>query len=479
MRKIMSRLPATSALVLALAALPALADDERALTRASVSSAGAAGNGPSFNPELSLSGRFVLFNSVATNLVANDANGALADVFLRDRRRNLTTLVSVSSQGEQGNQASDATFLSLDGRYALFQSLASNLVAGDTNGFCDVFLRDLWRGRTTRISVGADGVQGNDCSFASGLSATGRFVLVNSWASNLVPGIPAGGSNLLTFDRASGRITVETVGPAGEPSNAAAPARVSGGITFDGRYVAFHTPASNLIAGDGNGAVQDVFRRDRRTGRTELVSVAANGGAADGASAFQDISEDGRLVLFASTAANLVAEATTPGSRHLYLRDMRARRTVRLDRALGGGEPNGVVGTVASMSLSKRYVFFNSIASDLVANDRNGFADSFVLDRFTGRTRLVSLSADGTQGNAHVFGQFGGIAPGGNVVSFVSAADNLVPGDVAGTIDVFVGPQAAPLPRAASATLRAATAGAKRWNAAAAMRSLGREAGGW
>jgi hypothetical protein len=447
MRHLTVSLLATTALLLA---APALAAGGGTTERVSVSSAGEPGNFFSVNPDLSFSGRYVLFESVATNLVPVDANGTGRDVFLRDRKRGTTTLVSVSSTGEQGNTSSDATFISYSGRYALFQSRASNLVANDMNAFCDVFLRDLKRGTTTRVSVGPGGAEGDECSFAAGLSGNGRFVAVNTYASNLAPGTGTPGdrrSNLLVYDRRTGAITVETVGTGGEPSDAPAntpTSRIPASVTSDGRYVAFHTVATNLVPGDDNG-LQDVFRRDRRTGRTELVSVALDGGPANAASTRRGMSEDGNLVVFTSAATDLVPEGGTPGRTHVYVRDMRAGTTKRVSVAVGGGEPDNNSGFVGPITANGRYVLFASAATDLVADDGNGRIDAFVHDLRTGTTTLVSLAADGAQGNADVVG--GDLAPGGRVVAWVSDADNLVEGDVPSSRDIFVRGSAAAQPR--------------------------------
>jgi Tol biopolymer transport system component len=129
----------------------------------------------------------VAFDSTASNLVPGDANGRF-DVFVHDRVTGTTTHVSVGSDGTQGNGDSLRPFISADGRYVAFDSTASNLVAGDTNGVQDIFVHDRVTGTTTHVSVASDGTQGNDDSVGPSLSGDGRFVAFLSWASNLVPG---------------------------------------------------------------------------------------------------------------------------------------------------------------------------------------------------------------------------------------------------------------------------------------------------
>ena len=160
-------------------------------TRVSVSSGGAEGNGPSggeyIAPSLSADGRYVAFRSSASNLVAGDTN-LTTDIFVHDRQTGVTERVSVSSGGAQGNWGADEPSISADGRYVAFPSLASNLVAGDTNLVLDVFVHDRQSGVTERVSVSSSGTQGNSDSFEAFISADGRYVGFTSWASNLVAG---------------------------------------------------------------------------------------------------------------------------------------------------------------------------------------------------------------------------------------------------------------------------------------------------
>ena len=137
---------------------------------------------------VSADGTLVAFVSGSPNLVAGDTNG-VRDVFVRNLVTGTTTRASVGAGG-QANGASSNARISADGRFVVFTSLASNLVAGDTNGVADVFERDLTTGQTTRVSVSAGGVQGNDASggAASGISADGGTISFSSAASNLVAG---------------------------------------------------------------------------------------------------------------------------------------------------------------------------------------------------------------------------------------------------------------------------------------------------
>src|SRR4029079_602267 len=224
----------------------------------------------------------------------------------------------------QANGASSNARISADGRFVVFTSLASNLVAGDTNGVADVFERALATGRTTRVSTSAGGVQGNDASggAASGISADGGAISFSSAASNLVPGDTNHCRDVFVWTRATG--AVERVSVAGDGSQAAAGASDASSISADGRYVAFASTAPNLVAGDTN-LVADVFVHDRVTGSTLRASVAARGvpastvrasaaaagGQAATASSLQPggLSANGQVVAF-DTAAPLAAGDT-------------------------------------------------------------------------------------------------------------------------------------------------------------------------
>jgi len=171
-----------------------------ATTRVSVASDGGQGNGDSRYSSISADGRYVAFRSWASNLVGGDTNSE-QDIFVHDRQTGQTTRVSVASDGGQGNYDSQYPSISADGRYVAFDSWASNLVGGDTNGGPDVFVHDRQTGQTARVSVASDGGQGNDGSYWPSISADGRYVAFYSWASNLVGGDTNGCCDIFVHDR--------------------------------------------------------------------------------------------------------------------------------------------------------------------------------------------------------------------------------------------------------------------------------------
>lgn len=195
----------------------------RQTTRVSVNSIGAQANGGSFAPEVPRDGRFVVFESLATNLVPDDTNRQ-RDVFVHDWQTKQTTRVSMGSEGAQANNFSQAAHLSQDGRYVVFESLASNLVPGDTNGVIDVFIHDRQTKRTTRVSVVSGGAQANNMSVNPSISADGRYVTFESFATNLLPDQADGSKQTFVHDRQTGQtIRVPGDGMKGPVTSLSAP----------------------------------------------------------------------------------------------------------------------------------------------------------------------------------------------------------------------------------------------------------------
>jgi Tol biopolymer transport system component len=269
---------------------------------------GAAGNGASHDPAISADGRFVAFWSFASNLHPDDGD-ATPDVFVRDLQRNTTTLVSRAggATGAKADAASASPTISADGRFVEFDSGASNLHPDDNNKTADVFVRDLQTNTTTLVSraTGAGGTAGNSFSYMAAISADGRSVAFVSGARNFSP--DDGDLTEDAFVRDLQRNTTTLASRAGGATGATADnhsARPR--ISADGRFVTFTSTASNLDPDDGD-ATEDVFVRDLQANTTTLVSRAggATGAKGDGQSNAPAISGDGRFVAFSSRAANL------------------------------------------------------------------------------------------------------------------------------------------------------------------------------
>jgi len=355
-----------------------------------------------------------------------------------------TTLVSLASDGSQGNDKSSYPTISADGRYVAFASIASNLVSGDTNNFCwngsggydancsDIFVHDRQTGSTARVSLASDGSQGNESSGGPSISADGRYVAFSSTASNLVSGDTNGDVDIFVHDRQTGvtkRVSLASDGSQGN-SGSFAPSTISA----DGRYVAFYSGASNLVSGDTNG-YSDVFVHDRQTGSTARVSLASDGSQGNDGSWSPSISADGRYVAFVSNASNLVSGDTNENW-EVFVHDRQTGSTQRVSVASDGSQGNSV-SEFPSISAYGRYVVFVSNASNLVSGDTNENWDVFVHDRQTDSTERVSVASDGSQGNNICYSP-PTISADGRYVAFSSVASNLVSGDTNSTDDIFV-----------------------------------------
>jgi Tol biopolymer transport system component len=395
----------------------------------SVASTGAQGSDDSRDATISSDGRLVAFESLADDLVPGDVAGVL-DVFVRDTATGQTLHVSVDSAGNAGNWHSDEPSISADGRYVAFTSHADNLVPGDTNGWSDVFVRDLLLGQTSRVSLGSTGAEGNFHSYDASISADGRYVAFTSLSSTLVPGDTNFQDDVFVHDRLTASTTRVSVSSGGAQGNmdSSHPA-----ISADGRYVAFESYASSLVQQDTN-AHSDIFVHDRLAGTTERVSVGPGGSQADGASYTSSISADGRCVAFQSLATDL-APGDTNGSVDVFVHDGVTSSTERVSIATGGGQASGQ-SYLPSISADGLCVAFASNAGDLVSGDTNDAFDVFVHDRATGETTRVSVDSAGGQASAASTAP--AIAGDDRSVAFESLAADLVPGDANGERDVFV-----------------------------------------
>lgn len=345
-----------------------------------------------FESSLSADGQVVVFES-GNELVPSDTN-VFRDVYVFDRPTQTFSRASVADKslgGGQANTNSGGPEISANSRYVAFNSGASNLVANDTNQCIqegktyncnDVFVHDRFSGSTEIISVASDGSHGNGDSFMAKFSA-------------------------------------------------------------DGRYVAFVSSASNLVANDSNG-LDDVFVHDRKTGKTRRISIAGDGSQSNGGSGAPAISADGGTVAFMSTATNLATGAERCQGEFfspcykVFVHELASGKTSMVNLATDGTVANGG-SQYPSISANGRYVAFSSLADNLVAGDTNlcensffegeSCEDVFVHDRLTGQTTLVSKSSQGELSGFNANSSAAKISADGRYVVFDSSADNFVKGD--------------------------------------------------
>lgn len=340
-------------------------------SRVSVSSAGVQGNNTSSNPAMSADGRYVVFESDATNLVAGDTNG-VRDIFIRDRQLGTTARVSVSTVGAQGNAASSKARISADGRFVVYESYATNLVTGDTNGRSDVFLRDRQLNQTTRVSLTANGGEANGHSMDASVSDDGSIVCFASEATNLVAGDTNAVEDVFLRNRPTGATARVSVGTGYVQGNNAS---FWGHVSGNGRFFAFTTTATNLVSGDTNGAY-DVCLRDRFNATTTRISMSP--GQADGNCDAVAITGNGRYVVYDSDADNLVTGDTNQ-SKDVYIHDNWTFLTRRVSLGNNGQQAPGPCFSSA-VSADGRYVVFFTNSANLVDGDTNGKTDIFLRD---------------------------------------------------------------------------------------------------
>jgi Tol biopolymer transport system component len=410
-------------------------------TLASLNFAGTAGgNGDSFPSGISADARYVLFESFASDLTAaNDTNNT-SDVFVRDLLTQTTFLVSVGTDGNCANGVSRSPVMTPDGRFVAFTSTAANLVSGDFNRIPDVFVRDLVAGTTTLVSVGA--ISTNFSTFLGGSEAPeitpdGRYVVLYSTATNLVPGVRSTGE-IYVRDLIGGTTTWASTNARALYQTTFGPTNVvscNATISADGNFVAFEactnrpvassargvvlrfnrstggtdvvhtnayvplipfekirnlsmTPDGRFIAFVGNigkptGQTNAIYLWDAQTGTNTLVSHALPFGALCDSPL---VSSNGQYVAFVS-ATNF----SEPVTFHLYLRDMLAATPVKVDTGVTGPDTGADLTCDPSLSVDGRFIGFTSQGENLVAGELNHASDVFVKDMITGAMELVSV----------------------------------------------------------------------------------------
>ncbi len=416
-------------------------------TRLVHSSSGGPSNGANSVPAISADGRYIAFQSSATDLGPSQppCPAACLNVFVFDRRMRTVEMVSLTPTGDPGNGRSYSPSISGDGRFVAFISTSTDLldrpVAGcPTGSTCsEAFVRDRLQSTTEIVSVSATRKAANEGIYkVVSISANGRFVAFDSTSTNLArgtalscsevylysrPNYHGNCSQVYTHDRETGTTALMSISLSGRAAKGMSEVP---SLSADGRFVAFDSKASSLVGGDANDAY-DVFVRDRRTHHTELVSVTSSGkhgeytSYAPQSGSNQFISADGRFIVFPS-AATLVDEDTN-NLFDIYVRDRLKRTTTRASVSTSGEQGDNTSEFSATISRDGRFVAFDSAAGNLVRGDTNGIYDIFVHDMRTRSTVLVSKSSTGEVSND--LSNQPTISPDGRVVVFFSFASNL------------------------------------------------------
>lgn len=417
---------------------------------------------------LSANGRWLVFISEASDLVSDVRDGNFApDVYVRDLQSGATQLVSVTLGGTgSGNNTSGNPMISADGRYVAFESAASDLVANDDNNNLDVFLRDLQTGVTTLVSANTNGAASrNDTLFLTlfGISRAGRFVLFSSGARDLVMNDQNDSADLYVRDTVTNKTSLVTVNLAGQASGSRTRLTSSGFFNFnavlsaDGRAVAFNSYVNDLVANDtvcldrcdGANGLSDVFVRDQVENKTELISVNSKGSNGGNAlSHLPSISNDGQVVAFRSFATDLVGNDRTEQA-DIYVRNWMAQTTTLVSVNLAGtnagtdGRAHGLNTSNHLLSGNGRYVAFSALAVDLTSNKTNVLTtDIFVRDLETGVTTLASVNLKGMDSASDARNQYLSVAAAFSAevryLVFRSTAPDLAANDFNQADDIFV-----------------------------------------
>lgn len=420
------------------------------MTRASLSSSGTEGSGFSYQPSIAANGRYVAFVSDAANLVPGDTNG-VGDVFVRDLVLGATTRVSVGPGGVQANGHSRGPALSADGRFVVFESNATNLDPADTTSILDVFLHDRTTGTTSLLSKNVIGVPGNDLSAAARISGDGRYVVFHSRASNLVANDTNSNDDVFLVDRTLGTIERASISSGGLQADSHC---WNPDVDDTGRFVVFDSAAGNLAAGDTNG-MSDVFLRDRLTHTTTRISVDRLGRQVNGGSEGARLSGTGLAISFTSWASTLVQGdannapdvfvwrgagtlecasltlARVPGNGgnwnaaiskagdcvvfessstdlvgddfnqrlDVFVRDLAQGKTFLVSCNQGGAFGNGD-SRFAAITGDGRHVVFSSDSGNLVPGDANRSADVFLCDTRPTCSASATIFGAGCNGTA-------------------------------------------------------------------------------
>ena len=348
--------------------------------------------------------------------------------------------ISVGYDGSESNESSQYPCVSGDGTFVAFHSDASNLIPGDTNDRKDVFIYDLLTDGIERVSVSADGDQADYGSRNPSVNHDGSVIAFASDAMNFTPLGANGFSDVYVRNRAASPPETNIVsvsftggmsdGFSGNPS-----------VSADGRFVAFYSEATNLVPGDTTGTA-DVFVRDLETGTTEQVSLSSDGVQGNGGSLYPSISPDGRFVAFHSYADNLVPNDTNEAA-DVFVRDRQTGETTRVSIATDGsqgefvinpwGAPDSLYPSISSDGL---YIAFQSEAETLVPGDTNTCADVFLHDRPNGKTWRISVQSDGTQGTGHCLRP--AMSADGWRIAFEATGDVVFGGDTNLEDDIYV-----------------------------------------
>lgn len=379
----------------------------------------------SYAPSISQNGRYIAFGSAATNLVTSPtASGSYGEVYVRDRFNNTTTMVSVNSSGDPANANASQPEISANGRYIVYQSSASNLTSDfNRGGYNHIYEYDTQTGTTQIVDKDSSGTftdTNREASMPS-VSADGNYVVFeyeSFSSSNLVssPSLSAYTQYVFEKNMSTGAVTLVSIGTGGSAPNAASSDAY---IDCDGGYVAYDSTATNLVSGGGSGH-SDVYLYSALNGAvTDLTSSANDSSSANG------ISCDGEYVGVSSNATNLTATSLTSGHSNAFEYDRVGNDFSLLSQSTGGTQANGDCSSTTISDDGKYATFDCYNASNLVSTSTSG-ANVYLRNVEAGTTELVSEDSSGNDANGD--SKYPVLSADGRYVSYISLAQNLVSG---------------------------------------------------
>ncbi len=394
---------------------------------------GAVGDGDSQKPSISDNGRYIVYQSRATNLVT-DKTTSRSDIFLYDRNTKMTTRINLAYDGSEANSSSYNPQISADGTVIAFSSTSSNLIDDDTEGLEDIFVYDRSDGTITRVSVNSDDEAGDDDSTYPDISDDGRYIVFQSSSSNLDDEDDNGRINIFRHDRQTGKTIRVNYDFLGDISDHDCTYPV---ISDNGRYVAFQTYSALTPCDDNNDS--DIFLRDINEKTTTLTSVTTYGCVANNNSYHPSMSGEARYIAFSTYSTDLEIEDDTNHQQDVYIRDRQEMTTERVSISTNGEEGDGrSVGYGGNISSDGRYVVFSTNSSNLIDNDGNGGYDVYARDRTTQMTTREGVGHYWQQGTGDPPANTTVISANGKYIVFDSSSSGIVSGDNNGDWDIFI-----------------------------------------
>ncbi|MEM9773131.1 MAG: hypothetical protein AAF902_01030 [Chloroflexota bacterium] len=398
------------------------------LIRVSVGYDGSEANNFSGRPVISQDGRFLVFDSAASNIVPNDVNGRW-DVFVYDIQNKTIEMVSVNSNGEQANRGAGYPDISADGRYISFTSGSTNLVLNDINGKSDVFRHDRETGETIRVSISSEGVEGDEHSSLSTynyISSNGRFISFISRSTTLVKDPPTGLSLDVYVHDVEQRETIRLT------SHPEIDFSESPRLSYMGPFS--YTGSHTLISGS-SAVNSQIYLMDIKNNTVQNITIGINGQPANNYSTSPDISADAKTIVFASFASNLVAGGEF--GRDIYIRHLDTSTTEIISKQLGNPGDDGLGESYTpKISADGNFVVFRSNSELFGVEDNQIFSDLYLYDVTIKAITNVSRSYNGVRGDGYAAEP--SISGNGRYIAFRGSSTNFVPNDTNEFVDIFL-----------------------------------------